>query len=96
MESRWVVVTTGLRGVFFGRLAQNDLDLGSERVVLTDAQMCIYWSKETRGVLGLASIGPQKGSRISAPVPELALLKVTSVTTCTEKAVEIWQSVPWS
>jgi len=83
-----VVVTTDKdrRGVFFGTLESVDGDI----VVLSSAQMCVYWSEATRSVLGLSSIGPQEGSRISPVVPQIELNGVTSVALCTDEAVEQW------
>tara|TARA_Y100000310_G_scaffold334264_1_gene413693 strand:- start:237 stop:527 length:291 start_codon:yes stop_codon:yes gene_type:complete len=93
-----VVVTTDKRGVFAGNVA-DDVDGewdGTSPVVLANARMCIYWSKETRGVTGLAAIGPQPGSRVGPPAPELRLNGVTSVAKCSEAAAKVWESEPWS
>jgi len=92
-DKRMVVVTTDMdrRGVFFGELVSKD----DSEVTLKDAQMCVYWSMETRGVLGLASHGPQKGSRVTPIIPSIWLDGVTSVMDCTEEAVEAWRAEPW-
>jgi hypothetical protein len=59
---RYVVVTTEHRGVFFGALnGSNDTD---KTVSLNDAQMCVYWTADVRGVLGLASSGPSQSCRM--------------------------------
>ena len=88
-----VVVTTDKdrRGVFFGELKSKEDDV----VVLKNARMAIYWTSDTRGVLGLASIGPQSGSRITPPVPEIELNGVTSVAVCTKKATKEWETGKW-
>lgn len=85
-----VVVTTSYRGVFFGYLAG---DVG-ETVTITDARLCVRW-RDTHGFLGLAQDGPNAKCRIGPAVPELTLLGVTSVTRCTDKAVEAWEAEPW-
>lgn len=92
-EKKWVVVTTDKdrRGVFFGKLQSHKGNV----VVLKYAQMAIYWSRETLGVLGLASIGPQKGSRISPIVPSIKLNGVTSIINCTKEASKKWQQQNW-
>jgi len=92
-KKRMVLVTTNKdrRGVFFGQLESSDDD----RVVLSDAQMAVYWSSKTRGVLGLASIGPQDGSRITPIVPRIELNGVTSVMDCTPEACEKWKQAQW-
>lgn len=88
----YVLVTTSSRGVFAGVLKSNSGD----RVTLTEARNCIYWSRETRGFLGLAERGPQKGSRVGPAVPEIELLGVTAMTRCTPEARKAWEAQPWS
>jgi hypothetical protein len=65
-KNKFVVVTTDekKRGVFAGYLKTHDGDT----VTLKDAQMAVSWSAETRGVLGLAAIGPQPTSLCSGTV----------------------------
>jgi hypothetical protein len=96
-KRRAVVVTTAKRGVFFGYTAESGESLISRgHGTLADARMCTYWSKETRGVLGLAGIGPQKGSRIGPRVPELTCESITAVMVCSPASVEAWEAAPWS
>ena len=92
---RNVVVTTDAsrRGVFAGKLERQD---GEGNVRLLDARMCVYWSTATRGVLGLAAIGPQEGSRIGPAVPSIELNGVTAVIDMTDEAVKKWEEEPWS
>jgi len=87
-----VVITTNHRGVFFGTMEDDRGDV----VVLTDARNCISWSETTHGFLGLASIGPQPGSKIGPAVPRLTLSGVTSIALCTEAASALWESEPWA
>ncbi len=96
MSGRFVVVTTDhtRRGVFSGELESYDLE--KQIAVLTDARMAVYWSRETNGVLGLASIGPQPGSRIGPPVPRIELNGVTAVIDGTEDARKQWRLQPWA
>ena len=93
-QKKFVVVTTNKdrRGVFGGVLVSHNED----KVVLLDAQMAIYWSCETRGVLGLASDGPQKGSRITPAVPKITLNGVTAVMETTPTAERRWRKGPWT
>ena len=93
MKGKFVVVTTGKRGVFFGRLVSEEND--GSKAVIEEAQCCVYWSAETRGFLGLAERGPQPGSKVTPPVSALKLYDVTSVSLCTDEAVELWKSQPW-
>lgn len=92
-RKKFVVVTTDKdrRGVFAGYLEKHT----ENEVVLSKAMMCIYWSKETKGVLGLASRGPQSGSRITDEVPSIKLNGVTSIIETTEEAKKTWQKKIW-
>jgi hypothetical protein len=93
---RKVVVTTDetRRGVFYGDLESYDENM--QTCKLKNARMAIYWSSETHGVLGLASIGPQNGSRISPPVPQIELNGVTSIMDTTDIAVKQWEKEIWN
>ena len=96
-HGRAVVVTTAKRGVFFGYTKETGIDIiDRTKVTLGNARMCKYWSQETRGVLGLASIGPQNGSRIGPRVPELTCEGITAVMVCAPEAIEVWEAAPWS
>lgn len=90
--TRPVVVTTEHRGVFFGLVEKIEPD---DKIVLTDAQMCVYWSSDVRGVLGLAATGPSKDCKVTAPVPRISLVKVTAIMDCTDAAVAAWKDRPW-
>ena len=91
MTSRPVLVTTEYRGVFFGYAE----DTSGETIKLTRARNCMYWPPEQKGFLGLASGGPKKGARVG-PAADIELRKVTSVTECSDDAVNAWESAPWS
>ena len=89
-----VVVTTDKRGVFFGygeRRSNGDVRL--ER-----ARMCVYWSSDVKGVLGLAATGPSKNCKISPAVPAISLPKkdITAVIDVSPEAVEKWEAGPWA
>ena len=89
-----VVVTTEYKGVFFGFLPKGG-DFTQTTLRLTQAQMCVYWTSQTHGVLGLASSGPESGSRVGPTVPAITLQKITSVIEATQDAAEAWQKSPW-
>lgn len=91
-----VVVTTDKdkRGVFFGCLQK--YDKVSQIAILTEAQMAVYWSTATHGVLGLASQGPQSGSKITPIVPRIELAGVTAVIDATKEASEQWKKQLWN
>lgn len=85
-----VLVCTDKRGVFFGHTT----DHSARPLVLTDARMCLYWSSDVGGVLGLAEIGPTKDCKVSAPVSMLIAEGVTCVISCDEKAAKAWAKAP--
>lgn len=95
-----VIVSTSYRGVFFGYVG-GDVAASAragkcpDGVYLTDARMCLTWSRETRGFTGLAAIGPQPGSRVGPAAPELALSDVTSIAFPSAQAISVWESEPW-
>ena len=92
-KKRMVVVTTDStrRGVFFGEFVSQKDDV----VVLKDAQMAVRWSAATKSVLGLASIGPQAGSRISPPILKITLNGITAVMDASSEAIAQWQKQIW-
>lgn len=91
----WVVVCTEHRGVFFGRHDPQFGALSAKEVRLFDAQMCVYWSVDVRGVMGLAGKGPTSGCRISEPAPAITLHGVTAVIEASDTAIEAWKAAPW-
>ena len=90
-----VLITTNkdLRGVFFGYIDEATAD--DETLFVEDAQMCVYWSEDVKGVLGLAAHGPSKQSRVTAPVKNARIKGVTFVAEASPKAVKAWKSQPW-
>lgn len=87
-----VLVTTEHRGVFFGYLAS---EVDKAKIKLTEARNVVYWSSEIKGFLGLASQGPTGSCKVGPKVPELSIFDITSVTRCTEVAVERFEEGPW-
>lgn len=88
-KERAVLVTTEFRGMFFGYAT----DTSGDTINLKRARNCIYWSAACSGFLGLASIGPQKGSRIGER-GNIELRKITSVSEVTSEAVKVWEAAP--
>ena len=83
-----LVVTTVHKGVFFGlgKLTTN------KTILLEECQMCVYWSSDIKGVVGLASTGPSKSCKIGPPAPAITLQDITSVMECSEQAATAWKS----
>jgi hypothetical protein len=90
-----VVVTTLHKGVFFGFL-NGDHARDAKTIELADAQMCVYWSSDVQGVIGLAATGPTSRCKVTRPVPRMTLQDITAVIDATGEAVKLWQDRPWS
>jgi len=84
-----VVVTTAHRGVFYGRARETS----GETIRLTGARLCIYWSADVRGFMGLAAGGPTSGRKIG-PRATITLRNITSVLECSEAAEAAWEAAP--
>jgi len=86
-----VVVTTQHKGVFFGYAESTD----GPTITLTKARMCIYWTADLRGFMGLAVRGPQTGCKIGPAAESMIVRDVTAVVECTPQAVENWEKGIW-
>lgn len=93
-KQKAVVVTTEHRGVFFGYVA-NDKKAPAE-IELEKARMCVYWSSDVKGVLGLAATGPSNSCRVTHAVPTFKAYKVTGILECSPEAVEKWEKGVWA
>lgn len=91
-----VLITTDStkRGVFFGYINPEDADKDTMRV--EEVQMCVYWSQDTHGVLGLAATGPKSGCRVTKPAKAGTIKGVTLVAECSKEAVKAWKATPWA
>ena len=87
-----VIVTTSHRGVFFGYGIPSD----APTIRIERARMVVYWSADTKGVLGLAANGPSAACKIGPQVRAITLLGVTSVIEVSEEAALRMEDAPWS
>ena len=88
---RPVIVTTAHRGVFFGYAD----DISGETIRLERARLCVYWSTDMRGFMGLASAGPSKDCNIGPPAT-ITLRAITAVVEIENpEAVKRWEEAPW-
>lgn len=85
-QARPVLITTAHRGVFFGWAESTD----GPTIKLKRARLCIYWSADLQGFMGLASKGPNSTCKIGPPA-DIELRDITSVTECSEAAVKRWE-----
>ena len=90
-KERYVLVTTAHRGVFAGYAT----DVSGDVVKLRAARLCVYWSSDIRGFMGLAAVGPSNSCRIGPPA-DIELRAITSVVTVTPDAQAKWEAAPWS
>ena len=90
-SERAVLVTTQHKGVFFGYATQTD----GSTIRLRAARLCVYWTADLRGFMGLASSGPKPGCRIG-PAVDMEVRDITSVAECTPEAVAQWEKGMWS
>lgn len=88
---RPVLVTTAHRGVFFGYATDTD----GETIALKRARLCVYWSADVRGFMGLAANGPTASCRIGPPA-DITLRAITSVLEVTPAAEKAWGAAPWN
>jgi hypothetical protein len=90
VEARPVVVTTAHRGVFFGYATETN----GEQVALTRSRLCLYWSADVQGFMGLAAKGPTKGCRIGPPA-DITLRNITAILEVTPEAAAAWEAATW-
>lgn len=90
-KGRPVIVTTAHRGVFFGYADKTDGDT----IKLKAARLCVYWTADLRGFMGLAANGPGKGCKVG-PAADIEVRAITSVVEVSTEAVAKWEAAPWS
>lgn len=90
-DERAVLVTTAHRGVFFGYAEKTD----GETIKLRGARLCVYWSADLRGFMGLASHGPNSSCKIG-PAADIELRNITAVVEVSPEAVARWEKAPWN
>lgn len=88
---RPVLVTTEHRGVFFGYATKTS----GKTIRLKRCRNCIYWSKDVKGFMGLAVVGPSPACRVGPAVEEMELRGITAVAAVDDAAVDRWEAAPW-
>ena len=89
-KGRAVLVTTEHRGVFFGYATKID----GETIDLKASRLCVYWSADVKGFMGLAANGPSASCRVG-PAADITLRKITAVLAVTPEAEKAWLAGPW-
>ena len=90
IQGRPVLVTTAHRGVFFGYAE----DTSGDTIFLRRAMLCVHWSSDVRGFMGLAANGPSENCKIG-PAADIEVRNITSVSEVTPAAVKRWEQAPW-
>lgn len=87
-----VLVTTELRGVFFGysKVDPEKLEKMPDILVLKSVRNCIYWDETVSGVFGLANTGPNNKCRIGANFENITLNKISSISIVSKAAEKTW------
>jgi hypothetical protein len=84
-----ILLTTQHRGVFFAQV-EDSTDLTTKMLTnLKNCRMAIYWAT-TKGVLELASDGPNESSKIGAAADVDVMHDITAVFSVSDKAAEKW------
>lgn len=91
-----VLITTDStkRGVFSGFIDPADAD--RETLVVEELRMCVFWSTDVCGVIGLAATGPTKKCRITKAAKRATLRGVTATVELSEEALKNWRKEPWA
>ena len=87
---RAVIVTTTHRGVFFGYATKTD----GETIKLSRGRLCLYWSADCKGFMGLAANGPTANCKIG-PAADIELRNITAVLEVSTDAAAAWEKAPW-
>jgi hypothetical protein len=90
-----VLITTDStkRGVFMGFIDPEDAN--KDAFVAEEVRMCVYWSADVRGVIGLAAKGPTKGCKITQAAKRVNLKGVTATAELSDEALAAWRKEPW-
>lgn len=86
-----LLVTTEHKGVFFGYGTPTD----ETTIRLTNARMCVYWSTDVKGVVGLAAKGPTRTCKVGPAAPAITLQAVTAIMEVSPEAEAKWKEEPW-
>lgn len=89
---QYVVIWTKTRPWFIA--AGELVSKKGDEVVLAKARVCVFY-RDTKGILGLASMGPGPMCRISGPADEATIGNVEAVVPCTDAARARWEAAPW-
>jgi hypothetical protein len=90
-EEKCFVILTEFKEIFCGY----STDVSGDRIKLRNARQAIYYSAESKGLLGLAVNGPGSGSKIG-PAANIEVRRVVNVIECSSAAAQVWEKAKWS
>jgi hypothetical protein len=76
--------------MFFGYAG----DIYGEQIALKRARLCVYWSSDMQGFMGLAAKGPSASCRVG-PAADITLRNITSVLEVNPEAEQKWLGASW-
>lgn len=82
------------RGVFAGFIDPADAD--KETLTVEETRMCVMWSADVKGVIGLAATGPTKNCKITKAAKKATIKGVTATVEMTDEALANWRKEPWA
>jgi hypothetical protein len=90
VEEKMYLVLTEFKEIFCGF----STDVSGDRIKLRNARQAIYYSAESKGLLGLAVNGPGSGSKIG-PAANIEVRRVVNVIECSSAATSAWEKAEW-
>lgn len=89
MKKKKQIICTKDRAVFYGELVKNT----TKSAIIKNVKMCLYWSSDVGGVLGLAKTGVTAGCRISKEIPKIEIFTgINAVMDMTPEAIKSWEN----
>lgn len=92
-EAEYLIVVTASRPwtIVAGYVESDD----GTTVILRDARMIVYYSSDSRGLYGIASVGVTGSARVSPAAPRVAVSNVEHRISVTDEARASIEAAPW-
>ena len=89
MKNQFSIVRTDRAGVFYGIVKENK----GTSIVMQNVRKIHYWGGAA-AVEQIAVDGVNQSSRLTVTIPEMEIAAPIQIIPCTEKAVEVLNSIP--